>query len=99
MARPTKTEVLVSILGNDITLGAELAGELWDVGVNAEFLVNKRRQKHFDYAKESRIPWMVLVGEQEIKEGMVQLKNLEASNDVNIPRGNFVEELRRRLYS
>lgn len=99
MVRPTKTEVLVSILGNDVTLAGELAGELWDAGVKAEFLVNKRRPKHFDYAKESRIPWMILVGEQEIKEGTVQLKNLEAGNDVNIniPRENFVEELRRRL--
>lgn len=99
VVRPTKTEVLVSILGNDVTLAGELAGELWDAGVKAEFLVNKRRPKHFDYAKESRIPWMILVGEQEIKEGTVQLKNLEAGNDVNIniPRENFVEELRRRL--
>lgn len=99
MARPTKTEVLVSILGNDVTLAGELAGELWDAGVKAEFLVNKRRPKHFDYAKESRIPWMILVGEQEIKEGTVQLKSLESGNDVNIniPRENFVEELRKRL--
>ncbi|CAL0331064.1 unnamed protein product [Lupinus luteus] len=93
MARSTKTEVLVSILGNDPTLAAELVGELWDTGVKAEFLVNKRRQKHFDYARESRIPWMVLVGEQEIKEGVVQLKELEANNDINIRRGQFVEEL------
>ncbi|XP_057421005.1 histidine--tRNA ligase, cytoplasmic [Lotus japonicus] len=97
LARPTKTEVLVSILGNDLTLAAELTGELWDAGVDAEFLVNKRRQKHFDYAKESRIPWMVLVGEKEIKEGIVLLKNLEANNDVSIPRGSFVEEVRKQL--
>lgn len=98
MARPTKTEVLVSIFGTDLTLAAELAGELWDAGVKAEYLVHKRRQKHFEYAKESRIPWMVFVGEQEIKEGVVQLKDLEANNDINIPRAEFVEELRRRLH-
>ncbi|OIV93457.1 hypothetical protein TanjilG_10089 [Lupinus angustifolius] len=99
MARPTKTEVLVSILGNDLTLAAELVGELWDAGVKAEFLVNKRRQKHFDYAKEARIPWMVLVGEQEIKEGLVQLKELEANNDIKIPRAQFVEELKKRYFT
>ncbi|KAL5174610.1 Histidine--tRNA ligase, cytoplasmic [Glycine soja] len=99
MARPTKTEVLVSIVGNDFTLAAELAGELWDARVKAEFLVNKRRTKHFEYAKESRIPWIVLVYEQEIKEeGVVQLKNLEANIDIKISRAEFVEELRRRLY-
>jgi histidyl-tRNA synthetase len=99
MARPTKTEVLVSILGNDVTLAGELAGELWDAGVKAEFLVNKRRPKHFDYAKESRIPWMILVGEQEIKEGTLQLKHFDAGSvvNINIPRENFVEELRKRL--
>ncbi|XP_022639929.1 histidine--tRNA ligase, cytoplasmic isoform X1 [Vigna radiata var. radiata] len=99
MARPTKTEVLVSILGNDLTLAAELAGELWDAGVKAEFLVHKRRTKHFEYAKESRIPWMVLVYEQEVKEeGVVQLKDLEANIDIKTPRTQFVEELRKRLY-
>ncbi|WJX11445.1 histidine--tRNA ligase [Trifolium repens] len=99
MARPTKTEVLVSILGNDVTLAGELAGELWDAGVKAEFMVNKRLPKHFDYAKESRIPWMILVGEQEIKEGTLQLKHFEAGSvvNINIPRENFVEELRKRL--
>ncbi|KAK7370018.1 hypothetical protein VNO80_12068 [Phaseolus coccineus] len=99
MVRPTKTEVLVSILGNDLTLAAELAGELWDAGVKAEFLVHKRRTKHFEYAKESRIPWMVLVYEQEVKEeGVVQLKDLEANIDIKTPRTEFVEELRKRLY-
>ncbi|KAK7251641.1 hypothetical protein RIF29_35014 [Crotalaria pallida] len=95
-ARATKTDVLVSILGNDLTLAAELAGELWDAGVKAEFLVNKRGQKHFDYAKESRIPWMVFVGEQEVKEGVVKLKDLVANNEVVIPRGQLVEEIRKR---
>ncbi|QCD85358.1 histidyl-tRNA synthetase [Vigna unguiculata] len=99
LARPTKTEVLVSVLGNDLTLAAELAGELWDAGVKAEFLVHKRRTKHFEYAKESRIPWMVLVYEQEVKEeGVVQLKDLEANIDIKTPRTGFVEELRKRLY-
>lgn len=51
------------------------------------------KQKHFEYANKSRIPWMVLVGEREVKEGVVQLKDLEGSNLVSI-----VEELRRRLY-
>ena len=89
----------MTILGNDVTLAAKPSGELWDAAVKAEFLVDKRRSNHFDYAKESRIPWTALVGEREIKEGNVQLKSLEESNDVNIniPRENFAEEVRKRL--
>jgi len=86
-------------LGNDVTLAAKPSGEPWDAAGKEKFLVDKRRSKHFDYAKESRIPWMALVGEREIKEGTVQLKSLESGNDVNIniPRENFVKEVRKRL--
>ncbi|WJX42680.1 histidine--tRNA ligase [Trifolium repens] len=99
-ARPTNTKVLVSILGNDVRLAGELAGELWDARVKAEFLVNKRIQKHFDYATKERIFWMILVDEKQIKDGTVQLKRLEAGKFVNIsnpPRENFVEELKKWL--
>jgi histidyl-tRNA synthetase len=95
-----KTEVLVSILGNDVRLAGELADELWDARVKADFLVSKRLQKHLDYATKERIPWMILVDEQQIKNGTVQLKHLEAGKYVNISnprRENFVEELQTHL--
>ena len=40
--RATETEVLVSILGDDLSLGAELASELWDAKVKAEYMLDKR---------------------------------------------------------
>ncbi|KAE8022261.1 hypothetical protein FH972_008076 [Carpinus fangiana] len=95
--RATKTEVLVSILGDDLTQAAELVSELWDAELRAEYLVNKRVMKHIDRAKDSRIPWMVIVGEQEMKEGIVKLKDIEAAKEEKIPRSMVVEELKRRL--
>ncbi|XP_054809554.1 histidine--tRNA ligase, cytoplasmic [Prosopis cineraria] len=97
MPRASKTEVLVSILGDDLTLASELVSELWDVGIKAEFLVNKRPMKHIDRARESRIPWMVLVGERELNKGVVNLKDVEAAKEMEIPRDQIVEELQRRL--
>lgn len=96
-ARATKTEVLVSILGDDLTLAAELATELWSAKVKAEYLVNKRVMKHIDRARESRIPWMIIVGERELNEGTVKLKDVEAAKEEAIPRSKVVEELKRRL--
>ncbi|KAJ7942692.1 Histidine--tRNA ligase [Quillaja saponaria] len=96
-ARATETEVLVSILGDDATQAAELVSELWRAKVKAEFSVNKRVMKHIDRAKESRIPWMVIVGEREASEGIVKLKDVEATKDVVIPRSKIVEELQLRL--
>ena len=98
MPRATKTEVLVSIIGDDLTIAAELTSELWSAGVKAEYLVNKRMPKHLDRAKDSRIPWMVIVGERELNQGVVRLKDFEVSKEeVEIPRDKIVEELLRRL--
>ncbi|KAI9075018.1 hypothetical protein K1719_043068 [Acacia pycnantha] len=97
MPRANKTEVLVGILGDDLTLASELASELWSVGIKAEFMVNKRPMKHIDRARESRIPWMVLVGERELSKGVVNLKDVEANKEMEISRDQIVEELRRRL--
>nr|POF25540.1 histidine--trna ligase, cytoplasmic [Quercus suber] len=83
--RATKTEVLVSILGDDLTQAAELVSELWNAKVKAEYFVNKRVMKHIDRARESRIPWMVIVGEREMNEGIVILKDIEAAKEDKIP--------------
>ncbi|XP_043695056.1 histidine--tRNA ligase, cytoplasmic [Telopea speciosissima] len=95
--RPTKTQVLVSIFGEDLSLAAELVSELWEAKLKAEFMVNKRPMKHIDRAKESRIPWMVIIGEREQNEGIVKLKDVEANKEEVVPRSRVVEELQRRL--
>ena len=90
--------MLVSIYGDDLIQAAELATELWDAKVKAEYLVSKRLNKHFERAKESKIPWMIIAGEREFKEGTVRLKEFDSNNeDVVIPRTRLVEELKARL--
>ncbi|OIT29340.1 PREDICTED: histidine--tRNA ligase, cytoplasmic [Nicotiana attenuata] len=95
--RATETQVLVSILGDDSALAAELVGELWNAKVKAEFMIHKKVMKHIDRARDSRIPWMVLVGERELSEGVVKLKDVVAAIDYEVPRGNLVNDLCRRL--
>lgn len=97
--RATETQILVSILGDDLSLAAELASECWAAKLKAEYLLNKRVMKHIDRAKDSRIPWMVIVGERELNEGIVKLKDVAANKEEEVPRSKFVEELRRRLNS
>ncbi|XP_055816447.1 histidine--tRNA ligase, cytoplasmic [Solanum dulcamara] len=95
--RATETQVLVSILGDDSALAAELVGELWNAKVKAEFMIHKKVMKHIDRARDSRIPWMVLVGERELSEGVVKLKDVVAAIDYEVPRGKLVDDLCRRL--
>ncbi|CAD6334606.1 unnamed protein product [Miscanthus lutarioriparius] len=95
--RPTETEVLVSILGKDLTLAAELVSELWNAGIKAEFKLTTRVANHIKYALQSGIPWMVLVGESELQKGTVKLKDVEANQEYEVDRKDFVEELKNRL--
>ncbi|KAG8383233.1 hypothetical protein BUALT_Bualt05G0163100 [Buddleja alternifolia] len=95
--RATETQVLVSILGDDLSLGAELVSELWGAKLKAEFSINKRVIKHIDRARGSKIPYMVIVGEQELNKGIVKLKDVTAATEDEVPRSGLLEELRRRL--
>ncbi|CAL4910310.1 unnamed protein product [Urochloa decumbens] len=97
MIRATETEVLVSILGKDLTLAAELVSELWSAGIKAEFKLTARVTNHIKYALQSGIPWMVLVGESELQKGSVKLKDVKANQEEEVDRKDFVQELKKRL--
>ncbi|KAK8660270.1 hypothetical protein V6N13_051202 [Hibiscus sabdariffa] len=95
--RATETQVLVGVLGDKLWVAAELVSELWDVDIKAEYKVHKKVMKHIEYAIDSKIPWMIIVGERELNEGIVKLKNIETTNEEVIPRSKLVEELQKRL--
>lgn len=95
--RATETQVLVALLGDKLPQAAELVSELWDAKVKAEYMVHKKVNKFFDRATESKIPWMVIVGERELNEGKVKIKNLETKQEEEVPRSKFIEELQQRL--
>ncbi|KAL0675595.1 hypothetical protein Bca4012_003576 [Brassica carinata] len=94
-------EALESVMeDNKLGEAAELASMLWEADINAEYLVTKRQTKHFDRAKSSGIPWMVVVGKNELSGGVVTLKKVvEGSKEEvkDVPRDSFVAELLKRL--
>ncbi|XP_021283077.1 histidine--tRNA ligase, cytoplasmic [Herrania umbratica] len=95
--RATETQVLVAVLGDKLSIAAELVSELWDVDIKAEYKVHKKVMKHIEYAINSKIPWMIIVGERELNEGIVKLKNIETTEEEVIPRSKLVEEVQQRL--
>ncbi|CAH2072609.1 unnamed protein product, partial [Thlaspi arvense] len=99
--RSTETQVLVSIMAdNKLAEAAGLVSQLWAAKIKAEYLVSKRRSKHFDRATESGIPWMVIVGERELSEGVVTLKKVVKGSEEEyqgVPRESFVDQLLKLL--
>lgn len=99
LLRASETEVLVSVQVDDLSLAAKLVNMCWEAKLKAEFMVHKRMDKHLSRVKEFGIPWMVVVGEPEIKEGVVKLKNIEAKLEYKVPMSNFIDELVRLMFT
>ncbi|KAL9245153.1 hypothetical protein vseg_018835 [Gypsophila vaccaria] len=95
--RASETQVLVGVMGDDLSLAAELAGELWSAKIKAEYVLSKKVMKIFERAEASGIPFAVMVGDREVNAGIVKVRNMQTRSEDSIPRNKMVEELQSRL--
>ncbi|XP_077212722.1 histidine--tRNA ligase, cytoplasmic-like isoform X2 [Tasmannia lanceolata] len=95
--RATETQVLVVFVGKDLVQAAELVSELWNAKVKAEFTVTKKVMRQIDHARQSGIPLMVILGESELANGVVNVKEVAVNKEEAVPRERLVEDLQRRL--
>ncbi|XP_074262979.1 histidine--tRNA ligase, cytoplasmic-like [Silene latifolia] len=95
--RANETEVLVGVMGDDLTLAAELVSELWRAKIKAEYTIVKKVVKIFERAEASGIPLAVMVGDRELNAGIVKVRDVKTKLEVSIPRDTMVQELQNRL--
>ncbi len=64
--------------------------------VNAELYPDQvKLKKQMSYADSKKIPFIIIAGEDEIKNNSVNIKNMSSGNQVNLPLDelkSFVEE-------
>lgn len=53
-----------------------------------------KMKKQLSYADNNRIPWVAMVGENEIKEGTVTLKNMQSGEQKSVPPGELAKVIR-----
>ncbi|XP_053892819.1 histidine--tRNA ligase, cytoplasmic-like isoform X2 [Malaclemys terrapin pileata] len=100
--RTTETQVLVATpQKNFLDVKLKLISELWDSGIKAEMLYKKNPKllNQLQYCEDTGIPLTAIIGEQELKDGVVKLRVVASREEVNIPREKLAEEIRRRLES
>ena len=62
-----------------------IANELRKRGINLEIdLMNRNLSKNLDYANGKGIPFVLIVGEKDLKEGKVTLKNMQSGKEEKI---------------
>jgi histidyl-tRNA synthetase len=96
--RAVETQVLVSSLGKNLTCKRmETLAELWKAGIKAEtlYVENPRADKTFSYAFDNGIPLILIIGEQEIKEGVYKVRVLNDEKEVSFKKEELVEGVRK----
>ena len=96
--RSTYTDVLVCAAGKNLTKERfKIVNELWDNGINAEILYNEnpRMDKQLDYGLKNKIPFLIFIGENELKENKVKIKCLANTQEMLIEREKMVEEIKK----
>jgi len=79
-SKKTNTKVLVTIFApkyfeNSITI----ANELRNLGINTELYIDKSKKldKQFKYADRRNIPYVLIIGPEEIKKNIVKIKDMK----------------------
>ena len=89
-------EVLIIPMLEDLTEPIKLATKLRKMGINTEiFLNNKKLKVKFKYADKLEIPYVVVIGEDEVKENKVTIKNMKTGEEEKI--ANDEVEIIKRL--
>ncbi|XP_069339850.1 histidine--tRNA ligase, mitochondrial isoform X1 [Eulemur rufifrons] len=98
--RTTETQVFVATpQKNFLQERLKLIAELWDAGIKAEMLYknNPKLLTQLHYCENMGIPLVVIIGEQELKEGVIKLRSVASREEVAIKRENLVAEIQKRL--
>ena len=79
-------DVLIIPMVEDMTKSIELASNLRAKGVNTEVYLNDKKLKaKFKYADKLKIPYVVVIGEDEINSNTVKVKNMETGEETTVP--------------
>jgi len=94
--RENETEFLVSTIGKNLTdHKLEMLGLLWQQGFKAEMVYESapKPQKQLTFALESKIPFIIWLGEDEIKNSIVKIKCTYKKEEFVINRQDFLAKL------
>jgi len=95
----TTAQVLVLAVEPELTLEyARIGAELRAAGLNVEvYASGDKLGKQLKYADRSGVPVAVLLGSRERSAGLVRIKDLRVSSEIDVPRDQLAARLRALL--
>ncbi len=94
---PTKTQVLVTIFNEQLFADSvKVADSLRKVGIRTMLYSDPvKLDKQLKYADRKGIPYVVIIGPDEVKQNMVKLKNLRTREEELLDFENLVKTISR----
>ena len=76
------SDIIIIPMLEDLTKPIKLATELRSLGINTEIYSNQKKLKaKMKYADKLQIPYVIVIGEDEIDSNEIKLKNMETGNE------------------
>ena len=89
-------DVIILPITEDISASMKLATELRTIGISTEIYLNDKKVKaKMKYADKLKIPYVIVIGEDEINSQTVNIKNMENGEEVKTKME--AEEIRKLL--
>lgn len=77
--------LIVPMLEENMEMPIKLATKLRENGINTEIYLNDKKLKaKMKYADKLQIPYVIVIGEEEIETGIVKVKNMQTGKEVEM---------------
>ena len=89
------SDVLIIPMLEDLGVPIEIANNLRINGINTEIFLNDKKLKaKMKYADKLEIPYVIVVGEDEVKSDVVKIKNMKTGNETECQIQNIANILK-----
>ena len=80
------SDVIIIPMTEDLSTAIKIATKLRNQGIKTEiYLNNKKLKAKFKYADKLEIPYVIIIGEDEIQNNVVKLKDMKTGEEKEIP--------------
>ncbi len=77
------SDIIIIPMTENLEVPLELATELRNIGINTEvYLNNKKLKAKMKYANKLEIPYVIVIGDDEIQSRKVKVKNMQTGEEV-----------------
>lgn len=98
--KPYDVQVYVASAQKDmIEHRLRLVNALWNAGLKAEvsYKPNPKLLQQLQYCEEADIPWVVVIGQDEVARKVVKIRNVKDRKEVEVAESDMANEVKKLL--